>query len=96
MSDAGMFAQNMAQAWRLVTAKRAQKRLEREQEEKERQARERAEQQAAAAEQQRQKWFEQVERQMARGTAGNASREHARAALRGRGGRPNPLDDTLF
>jgi hypothetical protein len=45
---------------------------------------------------QRRQWLEMVERQNIRGHAGNATPEEARAALRGRGGRPNPLDDRWF
>jgi hypothetical protein len=48
------------------------------------------------AKDQRRKWLEHVRKQMARGEAGDASQEDARAALRGRGGRPNPLDDQFF
>lgn len=40
--------------------------------------------------------LQQVERQMARGAAGDASQEEAREALRGRGGRANPLDERWF
>jgi hypothetical protein len=48
------------------------------------------------ARRQRRQWFDLVERQRVRGHAGNATQEEARAALRGRGGRPNPLDDRWF
>jgi hypothetical protein len=51
--------------------------------------------QRASREQQR-KWFEAVERQKARGEAGFASELEARAALRGRGGRPSKLDGRWF
>ena len=40
--------------------------------------------------------LKRVEGQMARGTAGDASEEQARDALRGRGGRTNKLDDLSF
>jgi len=48
------------------------------------------------AEAQRQEWMDIVRQQHARGRAGPASQDKARAALRGRGGRPNPLDDRWF
>jgi hypothetical protein len=40
--------------------------------------------------------LQQVERQMARGSAGDATQEEAREALHGRGGGANPLDDRWF
>ena len=49
-----------------------------------------------AAEAQQNKWRELVERQKVRGEAGNASYEEAAEALRGSGGRPNPLDQRKF
>jgi hypothetical protein len=49
-----------------------------------------------ASRRQRQEWFDVVERQKTRGDAGNATQEEAREALRGRGGRPNPLDERRF
>jgi len=45
---------------------------------------------------QHQKWLQAVTNQMARGKAGDASPEEAAAALRGRGGRPNKLDEKWF
>jgi hypothetical protein len=48
------------------------------------------------AEAQRKEWRELVERQNVRGSAGNASYEEAAEALRGAGGRPNPLDQRKF
>jgi hypothetical protein len=48
------------------------------------------------AEAQRKEWRELVERQKVRGEAGNASYEEAAEALRGAGGRPNPLDQRKF
>jgi hypothetical protein len=49
-----------------------------------------------ASRQQQQKWHEAVERQKARGDADFASEAEARAALRGKGGRPSKLDDRWF
>jgi hypothetical protein len=49
-----------------------------------------------ASRMQQQKWLDDVRRQNARGKAGNASPEDAAAALRGRGGRPNKLDNEWF
>jgi predicted rRNA methylase YqxC with S4 and FtsJ domains len=48
------------------------------------------------AEAQRKEWRELVERQKTRGEAGNTSYEEAAEALRGAGGRPNPLDQRKF
>ena len=45
---------------------------------------------------QRKAWLEMVQRQHVRGTAGDATQADARAALSGRGGRPNPLDEGWF
>lgn len=45
---------------------------------------------------QRRQWLEMVQRQNVRGHAGNATQEEAREALRGRGGRANPLDNRWF
>jgi hypothetical protein len=59
-------------------------------------ARRKAREDQRASEAQQKKWLEQVSRQMARGTAGDASQEDARAALRGRGGKPSDLDDKWF
>ena len=56
----------------------------------------RAEEEARASRAQQKKWLEEVSRQMARGKAGDASQKDARAALRGRGGRPSKLDDRMF
>jgi hypothetical protein len=50
----------------------------------------------AAFQRQQQEWFERVKRQQARGRAGFADEAAARAALRGRGGRPSSLDDRWF
>ncbi len=50
----------------------------------------------AASRAQQERWLEEVNRQKARGHAGNASPETARAALGGRGGRPSKLDDRWF
>jgi hypothetical protein len=65
-----------------------------------RRARAQAEQDARAAERevraQHEKWLKMVEQQMARGRAGDASQQEAQAALSGRGGRPNELDDRWF
>ena len=58
-----------------------------------RRAEKRARQEAAA---QQKEWRELVERQKVRGEAGNASYEEAAEALRGAGGRPNPLDQRKF
>jgi Outer membrane efflux protein len=60
---------------------------------KARQAEQRARSEAEA---QRREWRELVERQKVRGEAGNASYEEAAEALRGAGGRPNPLDQRKF
>ncbi len=49
----------------------------------------------ASRKQQRQ-WLDAVERQQARGHAGFATEAEARAALRGRGGRPGKLDQMKF
>jgi hypothetical protein len=48
------------------------------------------------AEAQHKEWRELVEGQKTRGEAGNASYEEAAEALRGAGGRPNPLDQRKF
>ena len=56
-------------------------------------AEQRARQQAAT---QQKEWRGMVERQKVRGEAGNASYEEAAEALRGAGGRPNPLDQRKF
>jgi hypothetical protein len=45
---------------------------------------------------QHKEWRELVERQKTRGEAGNASYAEAAEALRGAGGRPNPLDQRKF
>jgi hypothetical protein len=45
---------------------------------------------------QHKEWRALVERQNVRGEAGNASYEEAAEALRGAGGRPNPLDQRKF
>jgi hypothetical protein len=60
------------------------------------QARWKAREDQRASQAQQKKWLEQVSRQMARGTAGDASQEDARAALQGRGGKPSDLDDKWF
>jgi hypothetical protein len=60
------------------------------------QARRKARADERASRAQQRKWFEAVERQKARGEAGFASEAEARAALRGRGGRPSTLDDRWF
>jgi hypothetical protein len=49
-----------------------------------------------ASRRQQQKWLEDVQRQMARGKAGNASEKDAQAALRGSGGRPSKFDDRWY
>src|SRR3954451_13918760 len=49
-----------------------------------------------ASREQQQVWLKAVERQKARGDAGFASEAEARAALRGKGGRPSQLDDRWF
>jgi Tfp pilus assembly protein PilX len=49
-----------------------------------------------ASRQQQRQWHEAVARQKARGHAGFADEAAARAALRGRGGRPSNLDDRWF
>jgi hypothetical protein len=59
-------------------------------------ARRRAFEAERKAEAQRHAWLAMVQRQHVRGTAGDASQADARAALSGRGGRPNPLDDRWF
>jgi hypothetical protein len=57
----------------------------------------RAERRARRATQtQHKEWRALVERQKVRGEAGNASYEEAAEALRGAGGRPNPLDQRKF
>ena len=48
------------------------------------------------AEARHKEWRELVERQKVRGEAGNAGYEEAAEALRGSGGRPNPLDQRKF
>lgn len=48
------------------------------------------------ARQQRREWFDAVERQKTRGDAGDATQDEAIEALRGRGGRSNPLDERKF
>jgi hypothetical protein len=48
------------------------------------------------SEAQHKEWRELVEGQKTRGEAGNASYEEAAEALRGAGGRPNPLDQRKF
>jgi hypothetical protein len=62
--------------------------------------RRRAERASLKAERQAQKLAQerlrQVERQMVRGRAGFGRQEQARAALRSRGGRPNPLDGRKY
>jgi len=45
---------------------------------------------------QHKEWRALVERQKVRGEAGNATYEEAADALRGAGGRPNPLDQRKF
>ena len=45
---------------------------------------------------QHKEWRALVERQKVRGEAGNASYDEAAEALRGAGGRPNPLDQRKF
>ena len=61
-----------------------------------RRAKRRARREAAHAEHkarlQRQQWFALMQKQMARGSAGDASPDEARAALRGSGGRASKLD----
>lgn len=59
-------------------------------------AKRQARQDQRASQAQQKKWLEQVSRQMARGQAGDASQEDARAALRGRGGKPSDMDDQWF
>ena len=49
-----------------------------------------------ASRRQQREWYEAVERQKSRGHAGFADEAAARAALRGRGGRPSNLDDRWF
>jgi len=49
-----------------------------------------------AARQQQREWYETVARQKSKGKAGFADEAAARAALRGRGGRPSNLDDRWF
>lgn len=49
-----------------------------------------------AARRQRRAWLEIVKQQMAYGSAGDASREEARAALSGRGGRASKFDEEFF
>ena len=60
----------------------------------------RARRQAARAEHrariQRQQWYDLTQRQMSRGSAGDASPDDARAALRGVGGRASRHDDEFF
>ena len=48
------------------------------------------------AEAQREEWRKLVQRQKVRGEAGNATYQEAAEALRGAGGRPNPLDQRKF
>jgi hypothetical protein len=63
-------------------------------------AREQAVREALAAERasvaQQRKWHEEVARQNARGLSRFATAAEARAALRGKGGRTNPLDKRKF
>jgi hypothetical protein len=75
--------------WRLAAARSARAQAKR-------QAAQQASENERKAKEQRRKWLEHVRKQMARGEAGDASQEDARSALRGRGGRPNPLDDQFF
>jgi hypothetical protein len=49
-----------------------------------------------ASRRQQREWYEAVARQKSRGHAGFADEAAARAALRGRGGRPSNLDDRWF
>lgn len=49
-----------------------------------------------ASRRQQREWYEAVARQKSRGKAGFADEAAARAALRGRGGRPSNLDDRWF
>jgi hypothetical protein len=49
-----------------------------------------------ASRRQQQEWLAEVRRQKSRGSAGFADEAAARAALRGRGGRPSNLDDRWF
>lgn len=81
----GSVVRDTMMVWRWGAARRARTRAEREALE--------AERKALA---QHQKWLDTVTNQMARGKAGDASPEEAAAALRGRGGRPNKLDDKWF
>jgi hypothetical protein len=62
----------------------------------ERRARRQAEHDERMARRQRQQWLELVQRQMARGRAGDASQQDAITALRGRGGRSSKLDREFF
>ena len=72
------------------------KRVEAEARDAARLARRQMENSERIQQEQRRQWRELVERQNVRGHAGNATPDEARAALRGRGGRANPLDDRWF
>jgi len=90
------FGRDVDMIWRFCrnrTARARQKHQAREIEERNRRQMESNER--LQSEQHRQ-WLEMVERQNIRGHAGDATPEEAREALRGRGGRRNPLDDRWF
>jgi hypothetical protein len=55
-----------------------------------------AREQERRSQQQQRQWRDEVQRQMSRGRAGDASPQSARDALGGRGGRRSELDDRWF
>jgi hypothetical protein len=82
--------------WRFCRNRAARARVRREEQEAARLARRQMETSERIQQQQRRQWMQMVERQNVRGHAGDATPEEARQALRGRGGRANPLDDRWF
>ncbi|MBV9152697.1 MAG: hypothetical protein JO204_13065 [Alphaproteobacteria bacterium] len=82
--------------WRFGRNRAAKAKQRREAREAERLARKQMEINERMQQEQRRQWQEMVQRQNVRGHAGDATPEEARQALRGRGGRPNPLDDRWF
>jgi hypothetical protein len=86
----------LAQAYIAIRQAAEASRIKAEARDAARRARRQTESNERIQREQRRQWFEQVQRQNVRGHAGNATQEEARAALRGRGGRPNPLDDRWF
>jgi hypothetical protein len=89
-------ARDVGMVWRFCRNRAARARQLREAREADRLARRQMEISERLQQEQRRQWLEMVQRQNIRGHAGNATPEEARQALRGRGGRPNPLDDRWF